>query len=46
MVHTSLYAFPGVYEGRTKSTPLLSVESWGGVRACMDNVRRKAAFLP
>ena len=30
MVHTSVYAFPGVYEGRKKSTPLVSVESWGG----------------
>ena len=31
MVYTSLYAFPGVYEGRKKSTPLESIESWGGV---------------
>ena len=30
MVYTSLYAFPGVYEGMRKITPLVSVESWGG----------------
>ena len=30
MVYTSLYAFPGVYEGRKKSTPLVSVVIGGG----------------
>ena len=46
MVYTSLYAFLGVCEGRKKSTPLVSVESWGGSGYVWTMSADKAAFLP